>query len=327
MRRKGRKPKARSGKTLSVLFFLLAASFLIYTYCREHKELISSIYKPAPANAYAMPASSKVNFDSQEAEKPLLSIRSLDVGQGDCAFVTLPDNKFILVDGGDQEAGPKVRAYLEENGLTNIFCLIATHPHADHIGGLCEILKGVNVERVYMPGEKSGATGDTKAYRNLLKALKKKGLSIKNAYAGTLLHSNDLYVCSFLAPEEHVYEKLNDTSACLLIVYGNHKALLPGDAEKTSELEMTEKYSDELQDLTFLKVAHHGSRTSSTETFLRIAKPEVAFISLGKDNDYKHPHKETMNRLERWCGAIYRTDEEGSLEFVSDGENYEVKTN
>ena len=327
MSRRGKRRSGRSGRSLSLLFFVLAAGFLIYTYCRQHKELFSSLYKPASANAYAMPASSKVSFDSQEAEKPLLSIRSLDVGQGDCAFITLPDQKYILVDGGDLDAGPKVRSYLEENGLTNIFCLVATHPHADHIGGLNEILKGVNVERVYMPGDKSGATSETKTYRNLLKALKKKGLSIKNAYAGTLLYSNDLYVCRFLAPEEHSYESLNDTSACLFIVYGNHKALLSGDAEKTSELEMTEKYSDELQDLTFLKVAHHGSRTSSTETFLRIAKPEVAFISLGKLNEYNHPHKEAMNRLERWCGAIYRTDEEGSLEFVSDGENYEVKTN
>lgn len=277
-------------------------------------------------NSYDLPDEYASTSRSLHENLDKLSFHLLDVGQGDCGLLELPDGKLILIDFGDKDAGPKVGNWLSANGLTNLFCLVATHPHADHIGGFKEILKVVNTDTAYFPSESTGASAATSTYRNFLKALVKKGVSVEDACAGDYILSNAVYYIRVLAPQPHAYESLNNASIVLLVKYGEHKLLLTGDAEAESESEMIRDYKDEMRRVTFLKVGHHGSKTSSTESFLRIVEPEVAFISLGKDNPYHHPHPSLMKRLVKWCGAIYRTDEEGSLTFITDGLDFDVKT-
>ena len=276
--------------------------------------------------AYALPEeSSSVLGEDGEA---LLKVSALDVGQGDCCLLELPDGKLILVDAGDVDAGPKVREWLLENLLTNIYCIVATHPHADHIGGFSEVLKVIGTDKAYMPNDEILATlnKEKPTYRKFLKALKKKKVHIVDAYAGDYIVSNEVCIVKILGPERHVYDDLNNASVCLLVKFGDHKALLPGDAGRDSEKEIAENFAEEIRGATLLKVGHHGSKTSSCEEFLRICEPDAAFISLGKDNEYHHPHPSAMERLRRWCGEIYRTDEEGTLTFVSDGRDFEIKT-
>jgi len=280
----------------------------------------------ANQNSYDLPDEYASESRILDANAEKLSFHLLDVGQGDCGLLELPDGKLILIDLGDKDAGPKVGEWLSQSGFTNIYCLVATHPHADHIGGFKEILKVINTDTAYFPGEKTGATAATSTYRNFLKALVKKGVSVEDAYAGDYIISNALYRVLVLAPRPHAYESLNDTSICLLVSYGDHLLLLTGDAEAESESEMIRDFKDAMRRVTLLKVGHHGSKTSSTESFLRIVEPDVAFISLGKDNPYHHPHPSLMKRLLKWCGAVYRTDVEGSLTFITDGREFEVKT-
>ncbi len=280
----------------------------------------------AGQNSYDLPDEYASQSRTLDENLDKLSFHLLDVGQGDCGLLELPDGKLILVDLGDKDAGPKVGKWLAQSGFTNIFCLIATHPHADHIGGFKEILEVINTKTAYFPGELTGATAATSTYRNFLKALLKKDIVVEDAYAGDYILSNAVYCVRVLAPQKHAYENLNNTSVCLLVSYGDHLLLLTGDAEGESEAEMIRDYRDDLRRVTLLKVGHHGSKTSSTESFLRIVEPDVAFISLGKDNPYHHPHPSLMKRLLKWCGAVYRTDEEGSLTFITDGSEFEVKT-
>lgn len=280
----------------------------------------------ADQNSYDLPDGYASESRSLDENSEKLSFHLLDVGQGDCGLLELPDGKLILVDLGDKDAGTKVGKWLSQSGLTNIYCLVATHPHADHIGGFKEILAVINTDTAYFPGELTGATAATSTYRNFLKALLKKDIVVEDAYAGDFILSNAVYYVRVLAPQKHAYENLNDTSVCLLVSFGDHLLLLTGDAEGQSEAEMIRDYKDDLRRVTLLKVGHHGSKTSSTESFLRIVEPDVAFISLGKDNPYHHPHPSLMKRLLKWCGAVYRTDEEGSLTFITDGSEFEVKT-
>ena len=309
---------------LAVLLVFFIVVYIVWRREQGGEGLLGS----RPGYAYALPEEPKavVGESGGDSDNGLLRIISLDVGQGDCALVELPDGKLMIVDAGDKDAGPKVRDWLLENRLTNIYCIVATHPHADHIGGFVDILKVIGTDLAYLPGEKSGATTTTKTYRNFLKALDKKNILVKDAYAGDYIVSNSVCVVKVLSPGEHLYEGLNNTSVCLLVLFGDHKALLTGDMEADAEKEVVSLFGPEIRRVTLLKVGHHGSKTSSCEEFLRVCEPDAAFISLGRDNEYHHPHPSLMKRLQRWAGAIYRTDEEGALTFLSDGRQYEIKT-
>jgi competence protein ComEC len=308
-----------------VVYLAVLLVFFVVCYAVWRKEHGGEgLLGTAPQYAYALPEERSA-FVGEEGDA-LLRVTVLDVGQGDSALVELPDGKLMLVDAGDRDAGPKVRDWLLENSLTNIYCIVATHPHADHIGGFVDILKVIGTDLAYLPGRKSGATATTRVYKNFLKAMDKKNLTVRETYAGDYIVSNAVCVVKVLAPEAHVYEGLNNTSICLLVLFGKHKVLLTGDIETPSEKEILERFGDDFRGTTLLKVAHHGSKTSSCEEFLRVCEPDAAFISLGRDNEYHHPHPSLMKRLERWCGEIYRTDQEGTLTFISDGKQFEIQT-
>ncbi len=247
-----------------------------------------------------------------------LVVHFIDVGQGDSEFIEFPDGKCMLIDAGDDEHGNIVIESIESYGYCEIDYLIATHPHADHIGGMDEVVEHFDIGEIYMPK----AVTSTKTYENLLNAISDKGLTIHTAKAGTTV--SDCSYIEFLAPLSNDYDELNNYSAVVKVSYGETSFLFTGDAESISENEMLSNDIAAL-DCDVLKVGHHGSRYSSTSEFLTAVSPKYAVISCGSGNSYGHPHSEAIERLEA-CGAdIFVTAESKTITMISNGKSIDVE--
>lgn len=245
-----------------------------------------------------------------------LKVHFLDVGQGDSIFIELPTNETILIDASIKDASNKIINYLREENVSKIDYVFATHPHSDHIGGMSAVIKAFDIGQIYMPK----AVTTTKTYENLLLTIKDKNLKIKTAKAGnTIIDTDDLKLV-VLAPNQDSYESLNNYSIVLKLTYKEKSFLFMGDAETLSEKEITGDIQADV-----LKVGHHGSRTSTSQAFLNKVNPSYAVISVGLNNDYKHPHQEVIDRLEKKNIKIYRTDQNGDIIFTTDGYNIDVK--
>ena len=245
-----------------------------------------------------------------------LKVHFLDVGQGDSIFIELPTNETILIDASIKEASNKIINHLREENVSKIDYVFATHPHSDHIGGMSAVIKAFDIGQIYMPK----AVTTTKTYENLLLTIKDKNLKIKTAKAGnTIIDTDDLKLV-VLAPNQDSYESLNNYSIVLKLTYKEKSFLFTGDAETLSEKEITGDVEADV-----LKVGHHGSRTSTSQAFLNKVNPSYAVISVGLNNDYKHPHQEVLDRLEKKNIKIYRTDQNGDIIFTTDGYNIDVK--
>lgn len=245
-----------------------------------------------------------------------LKVHFLDVGQGDSIFIELPTNETILIDASIKDASDKIINYLKEEKVSKIDYVFATHPHSDHIGGMSAVIKAFDIGQIYMPK----AVTTTKTYENLLLTIKDKNLKIKTAKAGnTIIDTDDLKLV-VLAPNQDSYESLNNYSIVLKLTYKEKSFLFTGDAETLSEKEITGDVEADV-----LKVGHHGSRTSTSQSFLNKVNPSYAVISVGLNNDYKHPHQEVLDRLEKKNIKIYRTDQNGDIIFTTDGYNIDVK--
>ena len=239
-----------------------------------------------------------------------VSVHFLDIGQGDSIFVELPNGECMLIDAGVANKGEFIKSYISESGYNKIDYLVATHPHADHIGSMAYIVSNMDIGQVYMPN----VSTTTKTYEKLLESIQQKGLKIKSAKAGmNIVEESDLRV-DILAPVKIDEDELNNCSIIIKITYGYDSYLFIGDAEKE---ELDTVSSDMSADV--LKVGHHGSRTSTTEKFLEQVNPKYAVISCGEDNDYGHPHKETIDLLKMLDVEYYRTDIEGTITITSDG--------
>jgi len=242
-----------------------------------------------------------------------LTVTYIDVGQGDSIFIQSPSGKTMLIDAGVPEMGSKVVNYIKSRGINKIDILVATHPHADHIGGIPAVIENFQIDKFYMPK----VTTTTKIFENVLRAAKSKGLLINVAKAGVVLNLGNEVKAEMLAPNSSHYDDLNNYSVVIKITYGNTAFLFTGDAEKESEQEMLDKGYNLKADV--LKVGHHGSSSATTWAFLKAVNPKYAVISCGKGNDYGHPHKETMEKLKSLGIIVYRTDECGTIVAVSDG--------
>lgn len=253
---------------------------------------------------------------TDETPNGTLAVHYLDVGQGDSIFIELPNSETMLIDTGENYHGEGIINYITDCGKDKIDYLVATHPHTDHIGSMSYIVRHMNIGEVYMPK----VSASTKTYENLLESILDKGLKIKTATAGTsIIKDGDLEI-EILAPVTIYEDDLNNCSVILKIIYKDRSFLFTGDAEVK---EFDDVYLDMGADV--LKVAHHGSRTSTTEELLERIDPEIAVISLGKDNEYGHPHKSTLKYLNNYECDIYRTDQDRTIKISTDGYDIEVE--
>lgn len=244
----------------------------------------------------------------------LLRVHYLDVGQGDAMLLEFPSGQTMLIDAGNHGDGDLVVDYIKARGLKHINHIIGTHPHSDHIGGLGTVLQHIAVDHIYMPK----VTHNTGTYRDLLLTIQQKGLKITTARGGLELEVGSGTRALLLSPLGEDYEGLNDFSAVLQVTHGALVFLFTGDAEARAEAKMLEAGYNLKADV--LKAGHHGSNSSTTENFLQAVAPRYAVISCGKDNDYGHPHAEVLDRLTVAGIQVLRTDLEGTLVAVSDGQ-------
>lgn len=251
----------------------------------------------------------------------LLVAEFLDVDQADCELIFLPDNKILLIDAGNRGDGEEIVDYLKNKGITKIDYLVATHPHTDHIGGMSDVVDSFEIGQIFAPKVASGDVPTSKTYENFLTSVQKKGLKLKVAKAGSTLFEGDDYKAECFAPNSENYDELNDYSVVVKLSYGIHSFLFTGDAEALSEAEMLNAGFN--VDCDVLKVGHHGSHSSSSDAFLRATAPTYAVISCGTDNDYGHPHSETVEKLQNVEGIkkVIRTDFDNTIIFTADGKN------
>ncbi len=253
-------------------------------------------------------------------EKRDLKVHFIDVGQGDSVLIQLPNGETALIDAGTKDKNNLVVDYLKKNKIEKIDYLIATHPHEDHIGGLPKVIKTFNIGNIYMPE----VTHTTNAFEDLILAIQDKGKEIDIVTAGDTLIDLDGLTFTAFAPEENLSDdNLNNHSIVLKLTYKNNSFLFTGDAESGPEQSMIGKDYDLKSSV--LKVAHHGSDTSTTDQFLKKVKPNHAVISVGSNNKYGHPDQTILDRLNNIGAKIYRTDENGTIVFTSNGSQLTVK--
>lgn len=248
-----------------------------------------------------------------------MEVHFLDVGQGDCAVV-ICDGEAMIIDGGPRAAAENVYRYIrEELKLTHIDYVISTHPHVDHVYGLSSVLNAAPADLLLTPVMK----WDSRAFEHVVKYAARQGTVLSVPAEGdTLMLGSARVTVLHCWPEAVDCGRTNDASIVLRVDYGQTSFLFTGDAEDWSEYMMLDSGMNLKADV--LKVSHHGSCTATTAEFLRAVQPRYAVISVGKNNSYGHPHAEVLRRLQQAGARVLRTDERGTVRFVSDGENVRI---
>lgn len=247
----------------------------------------------------------------------ILDMHFIDVAQGDCELAVY-NGTVILIDTGEDRKYEFVRSYLHAMDIKKIDYFIVSHPHVDHMGGADNVINDFEIGEIYMPY----AWSEGAEMEKMLDAIDKNGYMIKVPYCGETI---DLGGCKleFIGPVK-MYDDVNNMSLNVKIVHGENTILYMGDTEEEAEHDLIASGCDLDADL--LKVGHHGSRTSSCEEFLKLVSPEYAVISCGVDNEYKHPHIETLQKLKNLDVKLYRTDAMGTVVAVSDGTDITITT-
>ena len=244
-----------------------------------------------------------------------LQVYYIDVGQADSILIINKEDA-MLIDAGNNEDGEDVVNFIKDKGITKLDYVVGTHPHEDHIGGLDDVINSdIEIENVLMPKIET----TTKTFEDVVDAISNKGLTVKAPSKGdtfTLGDSNLEVMTDSILDEDN----LNLSSITLRLQYGNNSFLFMGDSEEENEKTITWPKTD------VLKVGHHGSSTSSSEEFLNEVKPSISIIMAGKGNSYGLPKEEIVERLENVGSKVYRTDENGTIEVTSDGNNINVTT-
>jgi competence protein ComEC len=246
-------------------------------------------------------------------------MRVIDVGQGDSILLITPNGLTMLIDGGERNSGSL--DYLRANKIDHINIMVATHPDADHIGGLVDILdSNITIDQVVT----SGYTSTTRTYERFLDAIIASKAKYTEVHRGDTITLDGLNFAVLSPGTADNFEDVNNGSVVLRVVFGPTSFLLTGDAEKEAEQAMLAA-GVPLQ-ATILKVGHHGSSTSTTPAFIAKVKPQVAIYSAGLDNRYGHPHRETIAALNKIGAKIYGTEKNGTIIVTADSKGYKITT-
>ncbi|MBR5310600.1 MAG: MBL fold metallo-hydrolase [Oscillospiraceae bacterium] len=252
-----------------------------------------------------------------------VEVHFIDVGQAESILIKTPE-KAVLIDSGEIGCENAVTNYLHSNGIFHIDLFIITHPHSDHIGSAEEILSRFPVTEVAMPEIPEEYLPTTSLYEDFLIAVKKKKCTVSFIEAGSSFSLGDGIAFDILSPSGDMGDNLNNYSVVSKLSYGEVSFLFTGDIEKEVEKLLLSSKADISCDV--YNAGHHGSSTSNTESFLAAANPKYAAISCGANNDYGHPHRETISLFKKLEIKYFRTDYDGNIVFGTDGENISVIT-
>lgn len=261
----------------------------------------------------------KINVETKTSdelvcEKDKLNIFFLDVGQADSSLIVYNDMS-MLIDAGNVNDGELILEGIKKLGLKDIDYVIGTHIHEDHLGGLKDVVKGIDIGKIYLPYNDSSTT---KYYKELLKVIQSKDMMIEEALVGDKIKFTDKIEVEIMAVDNNQPEDANDASIVVELSYGDMDYLFMGDA--TTKVEKGRVWND----IDVLKVGHHGSNTSSSKSFLEQVSPEISIISVGKENTYGLPKDTIIKRLNSVGTNIYRTDNVGTIQIISDGKDNEL---
>lgn len=256
-----------------------------------------------------------------------LIVTMFDVGQGDAILIRTPYQQNIVIDGGpDGRISEKLSGRLPFFDRT-LDLVVLTHPHADHVTGLVDLLDRYRVRKIVI----GPASHTTAEYRTFLETVFSHRIPLETVGGGDVFRFGSDCALAILAPgdmpiatsrttgerEQEREQDLNDSSIVATLTFNTNEFLLMGDAGRRIEQELLARGA--IDDIDVLKVGHHGSKGASTDEFLAVARPEIAIISSGRGNSYGHPHRAALERLKAARAAIWRTDEQGDVELVSDG--------
>lgn len=263
--------------------------------------------------------------ENREAEdKPAANadteVHFVDIGQGDATLV-LSGQEAMLIDTGERDEHDVLVKYLQDEKIKSLKYLIITHPHSDHMGEAGDILENFDVENIIMPKVTGKLVPTSSVYKKFLKTVQKQGKKITAAKDESFRFGN-ADVELFTPKQQH--SDLNNISTLVKISHGDNSFLITGDCGKEEEKDFLQQKTD--LSAKVLKVGHHGSRTSSSDAFLKAVNPYYAVISCGKGNDYGHPHEQAVKRIKKYASHYYCTMDCGSIVFLSDGRGLTVKT-
>ena len=244
-----------------------------------------------------------------------LRVSYLDVGQADSILIE-NNGEVMLIDAGNNDDGELLVKYFKQKEIKEFKYLVGTHPHEDHIGGLDDVINNFDIGTIYMPD----VITTTKTFVDVLDAIEAKNLSLSVPKIQEVFKVGEATIEVLYTGVD--VKDLNNASIVLRLVFGKTSFLFTGDATEKSEEEILRSGLNLKADV--LKVGHHGSKYSTSNGFLNMVNPRYAVISVGTGNSYKHPESETINKLNDKNIEIHRTDLEGSIIVVSDGENIEI---
>jgi competence protein ComEC len=306
-------------KRLSISAILVVFLLLIWASCGAPPPQPSPL-PPTPAPTPPAPTPTTPTPPTPPTSPPTegeLKVHFIDVGQGDAILLDCGETE-VLIDGGDKSPG--VVSYLKNYVDGPLEVMVATHPHADHIGGLIDVLAKFDVKEIWYNGE----TSTSKTYSDFMSAVNAESAKVSVATRGNVIKADGL---SFKVLNPFNFKgTTNNNSIVLYLAYGQTDFLFEGDAEQEAEAAMLTASDIPVPDVEILKVGHHGSRTASSPAFLAETTPEVAIYMAGKGNVYGHPHEETITALTQIGAKIYGTDVNGTIVVTTDGERFSIQT-
>lgn len=259
--------------------------------------------------------------ESSKSNNSIAKVHFIDVGQADSIFLEF-SGKTMLIDGGNKEDGDLVVNYIKKCGYSTLDYMVATHPHEDHIGGLPDVLSNIKTKEVYLPKTKT----NTQIYKSFEKGIKKNGSKKIVAKKDLEIYKDSKATITIISDETAVdTTDLNDSSIVIKFAYGSNSFMFTGDAGTAVEDNILKRYSEDFLNIDVLKVGHHGSRTSSSEKWLKTLSPQYSVIMCEKNNKYGHPHKQTLNKLSKIKTKVLRTDLLGTIVFKTNGNSIEYQ--
>lgn len=305
-----RKRKKKSNQAIPIILAIIALLSVLLGCLYEYSEPFRDFVNDLGIFSTQAPAIPPIDPEGNE-----MAVHFIDVGQGD-ATLFQTTNGSVLVDCSESQYGDDIVAYLRAQGVTELEYFIITHPDEDHMGAAAYILQNIEVKTFVMNGQEKS----TQFFSKALDVIEEKGIEAVIAVPGDVFTVGALQMKIF-GPQQYLVEddEWNEASLIIHATYGNRSFLLTGDAEKKGESDLVEHYGNQIKCDVF-SAGHHGSKTSNSPELLAAAKPTYVVISCGEGNKFGHPHQEALDAFADIGAIVYRTDELGSIVFVTDGD-------